>query len=284
MIIPRALTLAVSQLNFLAITILASTLTIGSLAIFNLAYNIWTFPLGVFAGSLAMAVFPTLSESVAKKDRLGFAANFSANFRQIAFLVMPISVFFIILASPIVQVILGTGKFSEADIILTVQSLIFLSCGLLAESLILLLTRGFFAFDDAKTPFWLGLFSSLVRIGSAWFLSFSFGVAGLALGYALGGILYMLLLWVFLRKKVGNLNEGEIFAGLFKMAAASLLAVLVTLFFWQIFVSNFPSTTVQGILLQGFIAGSAGVLVYFLAGLSLKLSEATRLWRKIRRE
>jgi len=282
MIIPRALTLAVSQLNFLAITILASTLTVGSLAIFNLSYNIWTFPLGVFAGSLAMAVFPTLSENVAKKDWPGFASNFSANFRQISFLVMPISVFFIVLASPIIRVILGTGKFGETDIILTVNSLIFLSIGLLAESLILLLTRGFFAFDDTKTPFWLGLFSSAARIGGAWFFSLYFGVAGLALGYALGGILYMLLLWIALHKKVGNLNEGEILFSLFKMAVASLLAASVVWVLWQALIFKFPSMAIQTILLQGFAAGLAGVFVYFLAGLALQLREATWLWQKIK--
>ena len=280
MIIPRALTLAVSQLNFLAITVLASTLTVGSLAIFNLSYNIWTFPLGVFAGSLAMAVFPTLSENVAKKDWSGFAANFSANFRQISFFVMPISVFFIVLASPIILVILGTGKFGAADVILTVKSLIFLSVGLLAESLILLLTRGFFAFDDTKTPFWLGLFSSMVRIGGAWFFSFYFGVAGLALGYALGGILYMLLLWFWLHKKVGNLNDGEILFSLFKMAVASLLAGSVVWVFWQIAVLRFPSAATQVILFQGFIAGLAGIFVYFFAGLILGLRETILLWQK----
>jgi len=282
MIIPRTLTLAVSQLNFLAITVLASILTAGSLAIFNLSYNIWTFPLGVFAGSLAMAVFPTLSENVAKKDWPAFAANFSANFRQISFLVMPISVFFIVLANPIVRVILGTGKFGETDVILTVKSLIFLSVGLLAESLILLLTRGFFAFDDTKTPFWLGLFSSMVRISGAWFFSLYFGVAGLALGYALGGVLYMLLLWIWLHKKIGNLNEGEILFSLFKMAVASLLAASVVWVLWQALVLRFPSVATQAILLQGFIAGLAGMLVYFLAGLTLRLSEATLLWQKIK--
>lgn len=282
MMIPRALTLAVSQLNFLAITILASTLTVGSLAIFNLSYNIWTFPLGVFAGSLAMAVFPTLSENVAKKDWPGFAANFSANFRQISFLVMPISVFFIVLASPIIRVILGTGKFGETDVILTVKSLIFLSVGLLAESLILLLTRGFFAFDDTKTPFWLGLISSVIRVSGAWLFSLYFGVAGLALGYALGGILYMLLLWIWLHKKVGNLNEGEILFSLFKMAVASLLSASVVWVLWQSLALKFPSTATQTILLQGFVAGLAGILVYFLAGLILGLSETTLLWQKIK--
>lgn len=282
MIVPRALTLAISQLNFLAITVIASTLAVGSLAIFNLSYNIWTFPLGVFAGSLAMAVFPTLSENVAKKDWLGFAANFSVNFRQISFLVMPISVFFIVLANPIVRVILGTGKFGASDVMSTVNSLIFLSIGLLAESLILLLTRSFFAFDDTKTPFWLGLFSSVARIGGAWFFSLYFGVAGLALGYALGGILYMLLLWIWLHKKVGNLNEGEIFFGLFKMAVASLLAASVIWALWQILILKFPSTATQTILLQGFVVGLAGILVYFLAGLILRLRETILLWRKIK--
>jgi len=283
MIVPRALTLAISQLNFLAITVLASGLAVGSLAIFNLSYNIWTFPLGVFAGSLAIAVFPTLAENVAKKDWSAFADNFSSNFRQIAFLVLPASVLFVVLANPIIRVILGTGKFGAADVALAVKSLIFLALGLLAESLILLLTRGFFAFEDTKTPFWLGLASSVVRIGSAWFFSFCFGVAGLALGFSLGGIFYMVLLWFFLYKKTSNLRGAEIALGLFKMAVASFLAGAVSWAIWQTFLTQFSSARITAVFGQGLIAGLAGIMVYFLAGLALKMPEALAFWRRIKR-
>lgn len=282
LMVPRTLTLAISQLNFVAITILASFLAAGSLAIFNLAYNIWTFPLGILAASLAIAAFPVLSQSAAAKDKVTFADNFSATFRQILFLIVPASALLIILRAQIVRVILGTGKFGWSSTILTIDTLQYLTLGLFAEGLILLLVRGFFAWEDTKTPFWLGLVGSFVRIGGAWWFSLSMGVAGLALGYAVGGIINMLLLWIFLIRKAGDLWFGKIFISGFKILSASIFAGVSA---WAALrlMDNFVDTrTLLGLFSQGLAAGITGIIIYFLAGWLLRLSEMRSLWQSIR--
>ncbi len=279
---PRTLTLAISQLNFLAITIVASTLAAGSLAIFNLAYNIWTFPLGVMAASLATAVFPSLSENAAQRDWLGFAKNFSATFRHILFLIIPFSVLLIVLRAQIVRVILGTGKFDWSDTILTINALQYLTLGLLAEALMLLLVRGFFALEDTKTPFWLGLVGSILRIGGAWLLMAPLGVGGLALGWALGGTFNMILLWFFLERKVADLRFGEILTSGLKISLASILAGGGS--WWALrLADNFVDThTFSGLLTQGLIAGGAGLIIYLLASAVFDISEMRALWQKVR--
>src|SRR6056297_3415732 len=55
MMIPRTMTLAISQINLLVITIFASTLASGSLSVFNFANNLQSFPVGVFGISFAIA-------------------------------------------------------------------------------------------------------------------------------------------------------------------------------------------------------------------------------------
>ncbi len=280
---PRTLTLAISQLNFLAITIVASTLAAGSLAIFNLAYNIWTFPLGVMAASLATAVFPSLSENAARKDWASFAKNFSATFRHILFLIIPFSVLLVVLRAQIVRVILGTGKFGWSDTILTINALQYLTLGLLAEALMLLLVRGFFALEDTKTPFWLGLAGSILRIGGAWLLMTPLGVGGLALGWALGGIFNMILLWLFLERKVVDLRFREIFTSGLRILAASFLAGVGA---WVVLrlADNFVDTrTFYGLLSQGLIAGSAGLIIYLLASEMFGISEIRVLWRMVKK-
>jgi len=276
------LTLAVSQLNFLAITVLASGLAAGSLAIFNLSYNIWSFPLGVLAASLATAAFPVLSENAGSKNWNAFAKNFSATFRQILFLIIPISALFIVLRAQIVRVILGTGKFDWNDTILTFNSLKYLTLGLFAEALILLLIRGFFALRDTKTPFWLGLISSVLRIFGAWFFALRLGAPGLALGFALGGVAYMILLWIFLERRVGNLNYKEVFAGGLKIASASFLAGSAAYLALQIMDKFVDTHKVLGIFTQGLVAGLVGIVIYFLFCFLLKSQEALAFWRSIK--
>ncbi|HRY52374.1 MAG TPA: murein biosynthesis integral membrane protein MurJ [Candidatus Portnoybacteria bacterium] len=282
LMVPRTLTLAVSQLNFMAITVLASFLAAGSLAVFNLAYNIWTFPLGILAASLATAAFPVLAKSAADKDDAGFTKTFSATFRQILFLMVPASVLLVVLRAQIVRVILGVGNFDWNDTILTINSLQYLTVGLFAEGLILLLVRGFFAFEDTRTPFWLGLVSSIFRVAGAWFFALYMGVAGLALGYAAGSLVNLMLLWIFLEKKTGDLNFGEVFKSAVKIFAASFLAGIGA--YWALrLLDNWLNTEVAlGLFAQGLLAGIAGLLIYFLIAFILRLPEMEAFCRSIK--
>lgn len=282
LMVPRTLSLGVSQLNFIAMTFIASTLTAGSIAVFNFAYNIVSLPLGIVAVSYAVAAFPSLSESAAKKDWGNFGKDFSSAFRQILFFVIPASVFLIILRAQLVRVILGSGEFGWEDTILTIQSLQYLAIGLFAEGLILLLVRAFFAIEDTWTPAILGFLGTILRLASGFFFAQTLGVSGLALGFALGGILNMGLLWVFLEEKVGDLKQNEIIFSGFKILLSSLAAGLAaygTLYFVAPLVDM---RSFLGIFTQGLLAGLIGVAVYIIAGLVLRSQEMFSFWQAIK--
>ena len=263
---PRVLNLTLFQLDYLAMTIIASFLAVGSVTIYNLAYNIWSFPLGVFGISFVLAVFPKLSESAQRKDVNGFVKEFSLVARQILFFTLPSAMLFIVLRSQIVQVILGTGNFNAHDVSLTLKTLAYFSISLFAEALILLFLRGFFAWEDAWRPFLIGFFATLVRISAAWFLSRSMGVPGLALGFSLGGIFYMIMLFVLLRRKIGFIDGKRMFISGTKMVLASLLAGLAAYIILQILM-------ISNILIQGLLAGIVGIFIYLFFTWLFKLSE-----------
>ena len=263
---PRVLNLTLFQLDYLAMTIIASFLAVGSVTVYNLANNIWSFPLGIFGISFVLAVFPKLSESAQKKDVSGFVKEFSLVARQILFFTLPSAMLFIILRSQIVQVILGTGNFNAHDIDLTLKTLAFFSLSLFAEALILLFLRGFFAWEDAWRPFLIGLFATFIRISAAWFLSRSMGVPGLALGFSLGGIFYMIILFIELRRKIGFIDGKRMFVSGTKMFASSLLAGIGTYAILQ-------SLVTFNVLIQGLLAGLAGILIYLFFTWLFKLSE-----------
>jgi len=102
------------------------------------------------------------------------------------------------------MIILSVGQFGIEDVTMASQVLGYLSIGLFAEALILLYLRGFFAFKDTKTPLIIGLLVMGVRLLMAWYLSLSMGVAGLALGFSIGSILYFALLFIALNKKINE--------------------------------------------------------------------------------
>lgn len=281
LMVPRTFSIGLSQINFLAMTIIASTLVAGSLAVFNFAYNIYTFPLGIIAASFAIAAFPTMTHWAHRKDWDNFAKSFSSAFRQILFFIIPASAFLVVLRAQIVRVILGTGMFDWQDTILTISALQFLVLGLFADALVLLLIRGFFAVEDTKTPFMLGIFDTLVRVAGAYFFSRYFGVAGLAMGFALGCVVYVILLWFFLRKKIGELDQKKIFYSGAKILIASVLAGSAAYGALRVFANLVNMKTLLGIFTQGLVAGLIGIAVYIIAGLILRSEEMFSFWQAI---
>jgi putative peptidoglycan lipid II flippase len=110
---------------------------------------------------------------------------------------------------------------------------------------------------------------------------FSFSVAGLGLGYAIGGILSAVLLWIILEKKVGDLRQNEIIFSGFKILLSAAIAGLVsygTLYFIAPLVDM---RTFMGVFIQGLAAGLTGVIVYIIVGLILKSQEMISFWQAI---
>jgi len=270
MMVPRTLGLAISQVNLLVINIIASTLAVGSIAVFNLANNLQSFPLGVFGISFAIAAFPTLSSAMARDDEAGFVKSFSATTRQILFFILPLSVLFLVLRAQIVRSVLGAGVFSWNDTILTADTLAFFTVSLFAQALSALLARGFFSRHDSLTPFICGLVSAGVNISLALYLAPSMGVAGLALAFSVSSIINMALLWIFLRLKItGGLDEKNIIWSAFKISLATVGLGLTAQAMKYLVEPWLGTDTFVGIAGQGAIAGICGLAVF--VGLSLLL-------------
>ena len=73
--IPRTIGLAAGQINLVVITMIASTLSSGSIAVFNFANNLQSLPVSLFAVSLAVAVFPTFTQAINENNNKQFINN-----------------------------------------------------------------------------------------------------------------------------------------------------------------------------------------------------------------
>ncbi len=281
MMLPRVLSLGISQVNLLVITVVASTLPAGSLAIFNFANNLQSFPIGIFGISFAVAAFPVFSAVAHKKEKL--LEHFSSVFRQILFFVVPSTVLLLTLRAQIIRVVLGSGKFNWEDTIATMNVLAFFSISLFAQALIPLLVRVFYAREDAKTPFFMGFLSAVLNIFLSLYFSKKMGVSGLALSFSLSSIFNFILLWFALRVKVGVLDDVRILISVIKFSASAFalglsvqsMKLLVWLFvdmrrFW-------------GIFLQGFIPAIFGIFVYLVFCALLRSEEFFDFWQSLKK-
>ncbi len=284
LMVPRTLGLAVIQFNLLVMTVMASTLREGSIAIFNLASNFQSFAVGVIGLSYTLAVFPSLAEAAANDDRPSLINHFSLTARQILFFIAPASVLFLFLRAQIVRVVLGAGEFDWRATILTADTLAFFTLSLAAQALIPLLTRVFYAFRDASTPFLIGLVAVVMNIGFALWLKESLGVRGLALAFSVASWVNLILLWVALRLKLGALDEWRILRSVYKLAVA-MMAMAVMIQVLKVPLDWWLNTrTLLGIFLQGLIAGLVGLAIYLIVGFFMKSEEITLFVSSLRKK
>jgi putative peptidoglycan lipid II flippase len=280
--VPRIMGIVTSQLNFFVITIIGSTLTAGSITIFNLANNLQSFPLGIFAVSFAVAAFPTLALSVGnKKD---FIKIISSTLRQILFFIIPMSALLIVLRAQIVRIVLGSGRFNWEDTVLTLQTLSLFAISLFAQAAILLLVRAFYALHDSKTPFFIGLFSNFSNIILSFMLTEQLGVAGLALAFSMATILNLVLLWLFLHYKLGNLDGDKIIMSVGKIMVATFMLALVAQATKYLTQPVLGTNTFLGVSLQGGLAAILGILMYVLICWLLKSEELSHFIDSFKRK
>ena len=99
-----------------------------------------------------------------------FKAHLKSAARAIIFWSLPVTFLFIVVRAQIVRVILGSGNFSWDDTRLVAASLAIFSVSIIAQSMIALLSRSYYAKGDTRRPFAINLGCSILII----ILSFAF--------------------------------------------------------------------------------------------------------------
>lgn len=295
LMVPRSLGLGAGQLNTIATTAIASTLLSGSIAVFNLANNLSSILVNAVAVSVSTASFPSMSMAFLREENDEFLRKFSTIFRQIIFLVIPISLLLLILRAQIVRVVLGAGRFSWEDTKLTTACLGILALNLIAQALVLFLSKTFYAAHNTKIPAIISgatvVFNIILSLSLVWLIKFSagfyiflqnflrlggtanVGVIGLALAYTITAVLEASLLLYMFCKKFPKLKTKEISNSLYKILIASLIMAAAIFIVRQILGSVVSLQTFWGVFSQLIISGFVGVATYAAATHFLKSPE-----------
>lgn len=288
LMIPRTLGLGVSQLNLIVIIALASTVGTGAVAVFQLAQNLQSFPLGLFGIAFAIAAFPLLSQAAGKKDNEAYTDALNNASRKVFFLMLPTMALFILLRAQIVRIILGEGFFDWDDTIRTADVLGWFSISLFAQGLVPLFMRAFYALQEVRTPIIITAVAEVISITLAFFLRKPFGVSGLAMAFSIAAIIQISLLIIFLRKRHGPLGEGEFALSAFKVVAATFALCVVAYPIRQAIGTLYPLRTFLQVFMQAALATAGGVIAFVIVAWLLKSREIEemahtikrRLWRK----
>ena len=276
---PRVLGLATVQVNFLVITILASTLEEGSLASLNYAWNLVMLPLGVFGIALGTAVFPTLAQQAAVERIEALRATLSRTLRLVLFLTIPASVVLIILRDPIVVLLFQRGLFDAESTRITSFALLFYAVGLFPHAMLEVLTRGFYALSDTRTPVALALLAMAINLALAWALLGPLEQGGLALALSLSTLVEALLLFELLRRRLGSIGERGVGVSVSQTAAASVALSLVLAVCWLLWETGTENALHALAVIA--LAAAAGAPVYLLTARWLGSEEAGTVFGRL---
>jgi len=246
--LPRVFGIDISQISQFVGTAIGTTFGVGAPAIFNLAMNIAAVPIGAIAIPFAIAAFPDLSDAAARDDRPAFVNTFASTFRQVLFLLFPLSALAVVLRLHIMRVVIGAQGLTWNETRLGAVAFALFAVSIALQGLAPLLARAFYALKNTLIPVLVSAVSMIVELavifslkaffsttsGTAsawlWFGLFSIDdvrVLALPIGFTVASVVQVALLAFILRKKFGRIGGTGILRAFAKFLLGSAAAMWV---------------------------------------------------------
>ncbi len=275
--IPAVLGVSVAQVNILVNTILASFLVTGSVSWLYYSDRLMEFPLGVFGLALSTAILPHLSRKHTQTESGDFSRTLEWGARWALLVSIPSTVGLIMLAHPMISAIYFHGDFTENGVNMTVLSLVAYSLGLTPFVLVKVLSAGFFARQNTRTPVRIAMIAVAVNIVFSLILVLPYQHVGLAVATSISALTNALMLWVVLVRQGVFVVEhnwvGFLVRILIATAAMGLsIGWLVGEQGWWLEVSVWAKAMRLGLLV------GLGAITYFAALLVLGINPRS-LWK-----
>ncbi|MFF8769954.1 murein biosynthesis integral membrane protein MurJ [Kitasatospora sp. NPDC015120] len=256
------------------------------LAAFSNALLIWQLPQAVITVSIMSAVLPRLSRAAADEDAGAVRDDLSHGLRTTAVAVVPAAFFFLALGPAIGQSIYAVGgddlaldNARNVGLMLSAFAL-----GLIPYSAQYVMLRGFYAYEDTRTPFSNTVWVAACQAGFSllcWvLLPAEWTVIGMAFGYGLAYAVGVTVAVPKLKKKIGGLDTKRIGRTYSRLAAASVPAALVGLGAGLAITRVVGGWT--GAVLTVLVAGGLQLAVFVLIAKRLRIEELNAMLGMVR--
>lgn len=280
LMIPAIFGSSVQQINLLFDILIASFLAVGSISWLYFADRLVEFPFGIFGVAIATVILPNLSSKHAADDPKQFTHTLDWAMRWTLLIGAPAAVGLAALSGPLIVTIFKYGAFSAHDLHMTQMALTAYTVGLLGFMYVKVLSPGYFARQDTKTP----VKFAIVAIALKMVLTVGFVVSmmqrqyeaphvGLALSTALSALFNSWLLLRGLRRE--GVYQPRPGWSLFIIRITIACAAMATLLYF--FVSDLESWLQWGMFervwhILIWIAAGGGLyfLVLLLLGVKVK--------------
>ncbi|MCW3849381.1 murein biosynthesis integral membrane protein MurJ [Sphingomonas sp. LB-2] len=223
-ILPAAAGAGASQINLLISSALAGyLLTAGSLSYIYYADRVNQLPLGMIGIGLGTILLPTVSRLLTTGREAEAMETQNRGIELALFLTLPAMVALIVAAEPIVRGLFQYGQFDAEDARLCSLALAGFSLGLPSYVMVKVLTPGYYARHDTRTPVRYAIWSVGVNIAANAILIPTIGHVGPPLATALSSSVNVWMLYVTLVKRGHFKADAQLRRRLPRLALAALL-------------------------------------------------------------
>ncbi len=228
---PAAIGAGAVQFNLLISTTLAARfLPEGSVSYLYYADRLNQLPLGLIGIGVGTAMLPSLSRQLGGGDARAALDTQNRAIELVLLLTLPATAALMVSATPLIRGLLEHGAFTAVDTIATARALAAFSLGLPAYVLIKVLTPGFYARSDTKTPVRIAMLAMLVNLGLNLILVWPMAHVGLALSTAISAWVNAGLLYWTLRRRDHFAIDDRLRRTSIRLIAATLaMAVMLLL-------------------------------------------------------
>lgn len=256
--LPIIIGVSVNQINVLVDRTLASAIAVGGISALNYANRINEFVRGLFVAPVATVMYPMISKMAAQDNKTALKSTISEVINLVNLFVIPMTIGAIIFAEPMVTLLFCRGAFDEHAATMTSGVLVYYAFGMIGFGLRDVLSRGFYALQDTKTPMINASLSVAINIILNIILSKYMGLNGLALATSISAIICTTLLFISFRRKLGPFGMKHTVISGTKITVVSCIMVIIAKAFYEYLLTKFNGNIA---LLAAIMIGST---VYFI--------------------
>lgn len=246
-----------------------SELPEGSQSYFSWAMRLCDFPQGIFVMALSTAALPSLSTLAAKGAKDELATTWAHGLGLALFVAIPASAALVAMPDAIVATLFQRGAFDATSVHETARALVWQGGAIWTVAAVRQTVPAFYALGDTRTPVIVSALDLTALVVLALALRGPMGHAGVSAAVAGSSAVQMILLLVFLRRRMGTLRGWE----LARSAARTLTASVVAS------VAGWGAATLAGGI-PGMVAFAG---VFLLAAWGLRVPELTEISTAVRR-
>lgn len=265
--IPVIMGASVNQINVLVDRTIASKISIGGISALNYADRLNLFIQGIFVTSIISVIYPYIAKMIINNNLEGLKKTIKHSVVIVMIFVIPITIGSMFFSSQIIIMLFGRGKFDDNAVQMTSSALFFYSSGMLGFGLREVLARAFYAIKDTRTPTINATLGLILNIVLNVLLSSYMGIGGLALATSISALFTTFLLFISLRKKIGEYDLKSIIISFIKIVITSLFMGIIAYYGYQLISIKYD------MIISLFCAINLGMIVYFIIILFMKIEE-----------